>query len=76
MRATIARSSSATANNAVGAGLHRMRRFARAVAGMPGVETVIYSGVGLWLADGGWSEIRSETTYRDHVNHVHVDTFA
>ena len=57
-------------------GADQMRRFARAVAGKPGVETVIYSGVGLWLADHGWGEIRSETTYRDHVNHVHVDTFS
>jgi Putative peptidoglycan binding domain len=54
----------------------QMRRFARAVAGKPGVETVIYSGVGLWLPGRGWGEIRSETTYRDHVNHVHVDTFS
>jgi hypothetical protein len=54
----------------------QMRRYARAVAGKPGVHTVIYSGVGLWLAGEGWGKIRSRVTYRDHVDHVHVDTFA
>ena len=24
----------------------------------------------------GWGEIQSKTTYRDHVDHVHVDTFS
>jgi putative peptidoglycan binding protein len=54
----------------------RMRRYAGAVAGLPGVETVIYSGVGLWLAGRGWGEIHSKITYRDHLDHVHVDTFS
>jgi hypothetical protein len=53
-----------------------MRRYARAVAGKPGVETVIYSGVGLWFAGSGWGEIEAEVTYRDHLDHVHVDTFS
>ena len=57
-------------------GADQMRRFALAVAGKPGVEIVIHSGVGLWLASQGWGEIQSKTTYRDHVDHVHVDTFS
>ena len=57
-------------------GANQMRRYARAVAGKPGVETVIHSGVGLWLAGRGWGEIQSQITYRDHVDHVHVDTFS
>jgi Putative peptidoglycan binding domain len=54
----------------------QMRRYALAVAGKPGVETVIYSGVGLWLAGSGWGEIQAQVTYRDHLDHVHVDTFS
>lgn len=53
----------------------QMRRYARAVAGLPGVETVIYSGVGIWLHGQGWGPIRSSVTVRDHRDHVHVDTF-
>jgi hypothetical protein len=53
-----------------------MRHYALAVAGIPGVETVIYSGVGLWLAGSGWGDIQAEVTYRDHRDHVHVDTFS
>ncbi len=60
----------------VAGGANQMRRYARAVAGKPGVETVIHSGVGLWLAGRGWGEISSQITYRDHVDHVHVDTFS
>jgi hypothetical protein len=36
---------------------------------------VIYAGTGIWLHGHGWDEIRSSVTYRDHINHVHVDTF-
>lgn len=52
-----------------------MRRYARAVAGMPGVDIVIHSPVGIWQAGVGWSEIHSSTTRREHYDHVHVDTF-
>jgi hypothetical protein len=52
-----------------------MRRYALAVAGMRGVETVIHSPVGLWTPGEGWHDIRTSVTYRDHVDHVHVDTF-
>ncbi|MCC6222780.1 MAG: peptidoglycan-binding protein [Thermoleophilia bacterium] len=52
-----------------------MERFARKVAGMKGVDTVIYSGVGIWTAGGGWGEIRTSVTYDTHLDHVHVDTF-
>jgi peptidoglycan hydrolase-like protein with peptidoglycan-binding domain len=52
-----------------------MERYARAVAGLTGVQTVIYSGVGLWMAGRGWGAIGSSVTYRDHIGHVHVDTF-
>ena len=52
-----------------------MKRYALAVAGIAGVETVIYAGTGMWIAGSGWGEIRSESTRRDHVDHVHVDTF-
>jgi hypothetical protein len=52
-----------------------MRRYARAVAGMPGVDIVIHSPVGTWQAGGGWSAIKSATTRRDHYDHVHVDSF-
>jgi peptidoglycan hydrolase-like protein with peptidoglycan-binding domain len=52
-----------------------MQRYALAVAGLDGVETVIYAGAGMWIAGQGWGEIRSEGTRRDHVDHVHVDTF-
>jgi peptidoglycan hydrolase-like protein with peptidoglycan-binding domain len=53
-----------------------MRRYARAVAGMAGVETVIYSPLGIWLAGRGWGEIRTSATYDEHLGHVHVDTFS
>jgi peptidoglycan hydrolase-like protein with peptidoglycan-binding domain len=52
-----------------------MRRYARAVAGMPGVDIVIHSPVGIWQAGVGWSRIDSSTTRREHYDHVHVDTF-
>lgn len=52
-----------------------MRRYARAVAGMPGVDIVIHSPVGMWQAGHGWGPIRSSTTRREHYDHVHVDTF-
>ena len=52
-----------------------MRRYARAVAGMPGVDIVIHSPVGIWQAGVGWFEIHSSTTRREHYDHVHVDTF-
>jgi hypothetical protein len=52
-----------------------MRRYALAVAGLAGVETVIYAGVGLWISGNGWGPIHSSVTARDHVGHVHVDTF-
>jgi peptidoglycan hydrolase-like protein with peptidoglycan-binding domain len=52
-----------------------MRRYARAVAGMPGVDIVIHSPVGIWQAGVGWTEIDSSTTRREHYDHVHVDTF-
>jgi peptidoglycan hydrolase-like protein with peptidoglycan-binding domain len=51
-----------------------MKRYALAVAGVDGVETVIYASVGMWIAGQGWGGI-SESTRRDHVDHVHVDTF-
>jgi hypothetical protein len=60
----------------IAGGAMQMRRYARAVAGMPGVETVIHSGVGLWLAGRGWGEIHSQITYQEHIDHVHVDTFS
>ena len=53
----------------------QMRRYAKALAGTRGVETIIYSGVGLWISGHGWREIGSSVTYRDHLDHVHVDTF-
>jgi hypothetical protein len=53
----------------------QMRRYARALAGTPGVQTIIYSGVGMWIHGAGWREITSSVTYRDHLDHVHVDTF-
>jgi peptidoglycan hydrolase-like protein with peptidoglycan-binding domain len=52
-----------------------MRRYARAVAGMRGVDIVIYSPVGMWQAGIGWHGIESGQTRRDHYDHVHVDTF-
>ena len=52
-----------------------MERYARKVAGMKGVDTVIYSGVGIWTAGSGWHEIHSSVTYDSHLDHVHVDTF-
>ena len=52
-----------------------MRRYARAVAGMPGVDIVIHSPVGIWQDGVGWSEIHSSTTRLEHYDHVHVDTF-
>lgn len=52
-----------------------MRRYARAVASMPGVDSVIHSPVGMWQAGVGWSAIHSSSTRRDHYDHVHVDTF-
>jgi peptidoglycan hydrolase-like protein with peptidoglycan-binding domain len=52
-----------------------MRRYARAVAGMRGVDIVIHSPVGIWQAGVGWSRIDSPTTRREHYDHVHVDTF-
>jgi peptidoglycan hydrolase-like protein with peptidoglycan-binding domain len=52
-----------------------MRRYARAVAGMPGVDIVIHSPVGMWQAGVGWSRIESSTTRREHYDHIHVDTF-
>ena len=52
-----------------------MRRYARAVAGMRGVDIVIHSPVGIWQAGVGWFEIHSSTTRREHYDHVHVDTF-
>ena len=52
-----------------------MRRYARAVAGKPGVEIVIHSPVGIWQAGVGWSRIDSAKTRRDHYDHVHVETF-
>jgi hypothetical protein len=52
-----------------------MRRYARAVAGMRGVDIVIHSPVGMWQAGVGWTAIESSATRRDHYNHVHVDTF-
>jgi hypothetical protein len=52
-----------------------MERYARSVAGLPGVETVIYSPVGIWIAGSGWRGIRTPVTYASHLDHVHVDTF-
>jgi len=52
-----------------------MERYARKVAGMKSVDTVIYSGVGIWTAGSGWHEIRTSVTYDSHLDHVHVDTF-
>lgn len=53
----------------------QMRAYARQVAGMANVETVIFSPVGIWLAGQGWGEIRTSVTYQEHLDHVHVDTF-
>ena len=52
-----------------------MESYARRVAGMKGVDTVIYAGVGIWTAGSGWHEIRSAVTHDSHLDHVHVDTF-
>jgi peptidoglycan hydrolase-like protein with peptidoglycan-binding domain len=52
-----------------------MRRYARAVAGNPGVDIVIHSPVGIWQAGVGWRQIDDSTTRREHYDHVHVDTF-
>ena len=52
-----------------------MRRYARAVAGNAGVDIVIHTPVGMWQAGVGWTGIESSATRRDHINHVHVDTF-
>jgi peptidoglycan hydrolase-like protein with peptidoglycan-binding domain len=52
-----------------------MRRYARAVAGMPGVDIVIHSPIGIWQAGIGWSRIESAHTRREHYDHIHVDTF-
>jgi peptidoglycan hydrolase-like protein with peptidoglycan-binding domain len=52
-----------------------MRRYARAVAGMAGVDIVIHSPIGIWQAGIGWSRIESSTTRREHYDHIHVDTF-
>jgi hypothetical protein len=56
-----------------------MRRFALAVAGLRGVDTVISSLLGrsrgLWKAGFGWGPILSQATWADHFSHVHVDTF-
>ena len=52
-----------------------MRRYARAVAGSPGVDIVIHSPVGIWQAGVGWRRIDDASTRRDHYDHVHVDTF-
>lgn len=56
-----------------------MRAFALTVAGLPGVDTVIHSGLGrsrgLWKSGFGWGGITSNTTYADHFSHVHVDTY-
>jgi hypothetical protein len=53
----------------------QMRRYALKVAGRPGIDIVIYAGTGIWIHGQGWGKIRSEGTYRDHIDHVHVDTF-
>lgn len=53
----------------------QMNRFALLSAGRPGVDTVIYSPIGLWKAGFGWGPISSATTKADHYSHVHVDTF-
>jgi peptidoglycan hydrolase-like protein with peptidoglycan-binding domain len=53
----------------------QMRRYARALAGRSGVQTIIYSGVGMWIHGAGWRTITSSVTYNDHLDHVHVDTF-
>jgi hypothetical protein len=52
-----------------------MRSYARAVAGNRGIDIVIHTPVGMWQAGVGWTGIDSAATARDHVNHVHVDTF-
>ncbi|MGH3042742.1 MAG: peptidoglycan-binding domain-containing protein [Gaiellaceae bacterium] len=52
-----------------------MRRYALAVAGMPGVDIVIHSPVGIWQAGIGWSAIESSNTRREHYDHIHIDTF-
>lgn len=52
-----------------------MNRFARAVTALSGIDTVIYSPIGLWKAGVGWGPIRSAITKADHYSHVHVDTF-
>jgi hypothetical protein len=52
----------------------RMRRYARALAGMDGVQTIIHSPIGVWTPRRGWHEIRAQITYDTHHDHVHVDT--
>jgi lysozyme family protein len=52
-----------------------MKRYARAVAGMDGVETIIHSPIGIWAPGRGWHDIRTRITYETHFDHVHVDTF-
>ena len=53
----------------------QMTRYAREVAGLANIETVIFSPVGIWISGHGWGEIHSSVTYSDHLGHVHVDTF-
>lgn len=53
----------------------QMREYARAVAGLANVQTVIHSPVGIWLSGQGWGNIRTSVTYQEHLDHVHVDTF-
>jgi peptidoglycan hydrolase-like protein with peptidoglycan-binding domain len=53
----------------------RMREYAKAVAGLANVETVIHSPIGIWLSGQGWGEIRTDVTFQEHQDHVHVDTF-
>jgi hypothetical protein len=52
-----------------------MREYAKAVAGLANVETVIHSPIGIWLSGQGWGEIRTDVTFQEHQDHVHVDTF-
>ncbi|MDP8910108.1 MAG: peptidoglycan-binding protein [Chloroflexota bacterium] len=59
----------------VGGSASNMSRYARAVAGTGGVEIVIYGPVGIWSSGLGWRAVSSSITYRDHLDHVHVDTF-
>ena len=49
-----------------------MRRYARSIAGRPGIRYIIYSPLGMWGSwNGGWRPV-SGGTRAAHYDHVHV----